>query len=83
MNAFAAAEQSGRADERQQELEALFEHENRSSVKGDTSIPATSGRLICCHVVFVRIMALSIVSRRCIQATSATFFGSPSAASVG
>src|SRR5205809_710262 len=41
MNAFAVAEQSGRAAELQQELEALFERQNRSEVKGATSIPAT------------------------------------------
>ncbi len=41
MNAFAAAEQSGKAANLQQELEALFERENKSQVKGATSIPAT------------------------------------------
>jgi SAM-dependent methyltransferase len=41
MNAFAAAEQSGKAADLQQELEALFERQNRSEVKGTTSIPAT------------------------------------------
>jgi SAM-dependent methyltransferase len=41
MNAFAAAEQSGRAADLQQELDALFERQNRSEVKGATSIPAT------------------------------------------
>ncbi len=41
MNAFAAAEQSGTAADLQRELEALFERENRSEVKGATSIPAT------------------------------------------
>jgi ubiquinone/menaquinone biosynthesis C-methylase UbiE len=41
MNAFAAAEQSGKAADLQQELEALFESQNRSQVKGATSIPAT------------------------------------------
>jgi SAM-dependent methyltransferase len=41
MNAFAAAESSGRADELQRELEALFERENRSGSTGATSIPAT------------------------------------------
>jgi hypothetical protein len=41
MNAFAAAEQSGKAADLQRELEALFERENRSQVKGATSIPAT------------------------------------------
>ena len=41
MNAFAAAEQSGKAADLQKELETLFEHQNRSEVKGATSIPAT------------------------------------------
>jgi SAM-dependent methyltransferase len=41
MNAFAVAEQNGKAAELQQELEALFERQNRSEVKGATSIPAT------------------------------------------
>jgi ubiquinone/menaquinone biosynthesis C-methylase UbiE len=41
MNAFAAAEQSGKAAALQQELEALFERQNTSPVKGATSIPAT------------------------------------------
>ena len=41
MNAFAAAEQSGKAADLQQELEVLFERQNRSEVKGATSIPAT------------------------------------------
>ena len=41
MNAFAAAEQSGRAAELQQELEALFERQNRSEHQGAISIPAT------------------------------------------
>jgi hypothetical protein len=41
MNAFAAAEQSGKAADLQQELEALFERENRSQTKNTTSIPAT------------------------------------------
>jgi ubiquinone/menaquinone biosynthesis C-methylase UbiE len=41
MNAFAAAEQTGKSEELQQELEALFERQNRSEVKGATSIPAT------------------------------------------
>ena len=40
MNAFAAAEGSGRADDLQGELEALFESQNRSQ-GGGTSIPAT------------------------------------------
>jgi hypothetical protein len=41
MNAFAAAEQTGKTAELQQELEALFERQNTSAVKGATSIPAT------------------------------------------
>jgi hypothetical protein len=41
MNAFAAAEQNGKSAELQRELEALFERQNKSEVKGATSIPAT------------------------------------------
>jgi SAM-dependent methyltransferase len=41
MNAFAAAEQNGKAAELQKELEALFERQNRSGSQGTTSIPAT------------------------------------------
>jgi SAM-dependent methyltransferase len=41
MNAFAAAEQSGKAADLQRELVALFERENRSQAKDVTSIPAT------------------------------------------
>ena len=41
MNAFAAAEQSGKTADLQQELEALFERENKSEVNGATAIPAT------------------------------------------
>ncbi len=41
MNAFAAAEQNGKAAELQQELEALFERQNKSQATGATSIPAT------------------------------------------
>jgi SAM-dependent methyltransferase len=40
MNAFAAAEQSGKSAELQQELQALFERQNQS-LNGVTSIPAT------------------------------------------
>jgi hypothetical protein len=40
MNAFAAAEQNGKAADLQRELEALFGRENRSQ-NGATSIPAT------------------------------------------
>ena len=38
MNAFAAAEQGGKSADLQQELEALFERENRSQAKGATSM---------------------------------------------
>src|SRR3954470_12828841 len=41
MNAFAAAEQSGKSADLQRELEALFERENKSQAKDTTSIPAT------------------------------------------
>jgi ubiquinone/menaquinone biosynthesis C-methylase UbiE len=41
MNAFAAAEQNGKTTDLEQELEALFEQQNRSKVEGTTSIPAT------------------------------------------
>jgi SAM-dependent methyltransferase len=41
MNAFAAAEQNGKSGQLQQELDALFERENRSTRAGATSIPAT------------------------------------------
>jgi hypothetical protein len=41
MNAFAAAEKSGRAAELQKELEQLFESRNESEDKTKTSIPAT------------------------------------------
>jgi SAM-dependent methyltransferase len=41
MNAFEAAENSGRADDLQTELEALFISQNRSSDKNVTAIPAT------------------------------------------
>ena len=41
MNAFAAAAQSGKTDELEQELEALFEQQNQSEVENATSIPAT------------------------------------------
>lgn len=46
MNAFAAAEQNGKAGELQSELEALFERQNKSDVAGATSIPATFLRVI-------------------------------------
>jgi hypothetical protein len=41
MNAFAAAEQNGKAADLQRELETLFERQNTSATKGATSIPAT------------------------------------------
>jgi SAM-dependent methyltransferase len=41
MNAFAAAEQNGRAADLQQELETLFNSQNKSPSKDATSIPAT------------------------------------------
>jgi len=41
MNAFEAAEKSGRAADLQRQLEDLFETQNKSSRKGVTSIPAT------------------------------------------
>ena len=46
MNAFAAAEQNGKAAELQRELEALFERQNESGGAGATSIPATFLRVI-------------------------------------
>jgi hypothetical protein len=41
MNAFEAAEKSGRADDLRKELDALFESKNASSRRDATSIPAT------------------------------------------
>jgi len=41
MNAFEAADKDGRAAELQQELESLFESQNRNSSKDQTTIPAT------------------------------------------
>src|SRR4051794_3769116 len=41
MNAFAAAEQNGKAAELQRELEALFERQNQSRSKDGTVIAAT------------------------------------------
>ena len=41
MNAFEAAEKNGKAAELQQELETLFNSQNKSNVAGATSIPAT------------------------------------------
>jgi hypothetical protein len=41
MNAFEAAEKNARAADLHNELETLFEAQNRSSAKNTTSIPAT------------------------------------------
>ena len=41
MNAFEAAEKSGKAPDLQQELEVLFTSQNKSTDKNSTSIPAT------------------------------------------
>jgi hypothetical protein len=41
MNAFEAAEKSGRAGDLQNELEVLFNSQNQSASKDTTSIPAT------------------------------------------
>ena len=41
MNAFEAADKSGRSDELRKELEALFESQNKSGTRETTSIPAT------------------------------------------
>jgi hypothetical protein len=41
MNAFEAAEKSGRARDLQRELEALFDSRNKSADKSATSIAAT------------------------------------------
>jgi hypothetical protein len=41
MNAFAAAEANGKAANLQDELQALFERQNRSGSRDATSIPAT------------------------------------------
>jgi hypothetical protein len=41
MNAFEAATKNGKAGELQQELESLFNSQNKSSEKNRTSIPAT------------------------------------------
>ena len=49
MNAFAAAEETGRADELQAELEALFDSQNTSLSQDVTRIPATF-----LHVTVVR-----------------------------
>lgn len=41
MNAFDAAEKNGKSEELRQELEGLFESQNKSQSAGTTSIPAT------------------------------------------
>ena len=41
MNAFEAAEKNGKAADLQQELEVLFNNQNKSGVENRTSIPAT------------------------------------------
>jgi hypothetical protein len=41
MNAFEAAERSGRVADLQKELEDLFDRQNQSPQKDATSIPAT------------------------------------------
>ena len=41
MNAFEAADKTGRADDLRRELDALFESQNTSQRKDVTSIPAT------------------------------------------
>jgi ubiquinone/menaquinone biosynthesis C-methylase UbiE len=41
MNAFEAAEKNGKASDLQQELEVLFNSHNRTTIKNNTSIPAT------------------------------------------
>ena len=46
MNAFDAAEKSGRADDLQRELEALFDSQNKSSRKDVTMIPVTFLRVM-------------------------------------
>jgi SAM-dependent methyltransferase len=46
MNAFEAAEKSGRADELRKELDALFEGQNTSQRANATSIPATFLRVM-------------------------------------
>jgi len=45
MNAFEAAEKNGRAAELEKELDALFERQNQSTRKDQTSIPATYLRI--------------------------------------
>jgi hypothetical protein len=41
MNAFEAAEKNGKTADLQQELEELFNRQNRSGSESTTSIPAT------------------------------------------
>ncbi len=46
MNAFEAAEKNGKASDLQNELEVLFNSQNKSSIKTATSIPATFLRVM-------------------------------------
>jgi ubiquinone/menaquinone biosynthesis C-methylase UbiE len=48
MNAFEAAEKSGRASELEKELNTLFERQNQSQGNDGTSIPATFLRVTAC-----------------------------------
>jgi SAM-dependent methyltransferase len=48
MNAFEAAEKNGRAGDLQNELEVLFNSQNKSPSKDTTSIPATFLRVTVC-----------------------------------
>jgi hypothetical protein len=50
MNAFEAAERSGRARDLRQELEALFERQNKSARKDFTSIPASFLRVTVARI---------------------------------
>src|SRR3970282_2588639 len=49
MNAFEAAEKNGRAGDLQNELEVLFNSQNKSPSKDTTSIPATFLRVTVAH----------------------------------
>jgi hypothetical protein len=57
MNAFDAAEKSGRAPDLQKELGALFDSQNKSPSKDATSIPATF--LVSVETGWKRIKVLS------------------------
>ena len=72
MNAFAAAEQSGRTGELRKELDILFESQNRSKKKGETVIPATFLRV----TVAVNVEGLGDV-RRSVPAESAQLQAGP------